>query len=100
MKKLSLTQIDIKYAKIRSWLPTIESDKYYPIKEVIVITTDANGTVDRGYIPTTIKMTREEITEYNLETHGVTDEDRETVMSMSMRSKRRRRGLYLSKRPL
>jgi len=87
MKKINRTQINLNNAQIFSWLPSQNSDEYYPLKDVTLITTDDQGTVERGYHKTSMKMTKQDIIERNLTVHSITEKDRAVIELMSMRSK-------------
>ena len=87
MKKINLTQINLTNVQIFSWLPSQNNDEYYPLKDVTLITTDDQGTVERGYHKTSMKMTKQDIIERNLEVHNITEKDRVLIELMSMRSK-------------
>lgn len=65
--------------RILSWLPSQESDKYYPLKDVIII---EQGT--SGYSETDWNMSKETIIEKN-NIVGITEKDRIIMEAKSYR---------------
>jgi|TARA_R110000744_G_scaffold330103_1_gene435636 hypothetical protein len=64
---------------ILSWLPTQDSDKVYPLKDVTIIETDK-----KGYSKTEWQMSKATIIERN-ETQGITERERVKAEAISMR---------------
>ena len=64
---------------ILSWLPTQDSDKVYPLKDVTIIETDK-----KGYSKTEWQMSKTTIIERN-ETQGITERERVKAEAISMR---------------
>ena len=65
--------------RILSWLPSQDSDKYYPLKDVIII---EQGT--SGYSETDWDMDKETIREVN-KSVGITEKDRIIMEAKSYR---------------
>ena len=64
---------------ILSWLPTQDSDKVYPLKDVTIIETDK-----KGYSKTEWQMSKATIIERN-KTQGITERERVKAEAISMR---------------
>ena len=84
MKKRCLEDTNlVRGDHVCSWLPTEDNDKYFPLKEVVIITVG-----EIGYHKTDWKLSKEDIIERNL-VQGIDEEDRIIAEGYAMQSKER-----------